>query len=86
MAAVASPSFEVLEMQYQIVDAVMARALQSDAVRTYPLFAWIVMRDLPEYPGAFVARLVTNTPTPYIPGRAYPGRGPRQFAAWPGAF
>jgi hypothetical protein len=53
-------------MQYQIVDAVMARALQSDAVRTHPLFAWIVMRDLPEYPGAFVARLVTDAPTPYI--------------------
>lgn len=23
-----------------------------------PLFAWIIMYDLPEYPGAFVARLV----------------------------
>ena len=66
MAAVAAPSFEVPEMQYQIVDAVMAHALQADAARSHPLFAWIVMRDLPEYPGAFVARLVTDTPTPYI--------------------
>jgi hypothetical protein len=53
-------------MQYQIVDAVMARAIQADAARAHPLFAWIIMRDLPEYPGSLVARLVTETPTPYI--------------------
>ena len=39
----------------------MARAIQIDAPRTHPLFAWIVIRDLPEYPGAFVARLVADT-------------------------
>jgi hypothetical protein len=39
-------------MPYQIIDAVMARATQADAARTHPLFAWIVMRNLPEYPGA----------------------------------
>jgi hypothetical protein len=39
-------------MQYQIVDAVMARAIQADAARAHPLFAWIIMRDLPEYPGS----------------------------------
>src|SRR6478735_2877855 len=50
----------------QIIDAVMARALQADAVRTLPLLAWIVTRDQPEYPGEFVARLVTNAPTPYV--------------------
>jgi hypothetical protein len=50
VAAVASPSFEVSEMQYKIVDAVMARALQADAARSHPLFAWIVMRDLPSIP------------------------------------
>jgi hypothetical protein len=53
-------------MQHQIIDAVMARAIQVDAARTHPLVAWIVMRDLPEYPGSLVARLVTEAPTPYI--------------------
>jgi hypothetical protein len=53
-------------MPYQIIDGVMARAIQADAARTHPLFAWIIMHDLPEYPGAFVARLVTDTPTPYV--------------------
>jgi hypothetical protein len=45
-------------MPYQIVDAIMARPLQADAARNHPLFAWIVMRDLPEYPSALAARLV----------------------------
>jgi hypothetical protein len=54
------------DMSYQIIDAVMARALQQDAARTHPLFAWIILQDLPEYPGALVARLVTDAPTPYI--------------------
>jgi hypothetical protein len=53
-------------MPYQIIDTVMARALQDDAARDHPLFAWIVMRDVNEYPGAFVARLVTDAPTPYV--------------------
>ena len=44
----------------------MARAIQADAVRAHSLFAWIVMRDLPEYPASLVARLVTEAPTPYI--------------------
>jgi hypothetical protein len=54
------------DMPYQIIDAVMARALQDDAARAHPLFAWIIMQDLPEYPGAFAARLVIDAPTPYI--------------------
>jgi hypothetical protein len=53
-------------MQYQIVDAVMASYLQDDAARDYPLFAWIITQNLLEFPGAFVARLVTDAPTPYI--------------------
>ena len=44
----------------------MARTIQTDAARMHPLFAWIVMRHLPEYPTAFVARLTTNAPRPYI--------------------
>jgi hypothetical protein len=51
---------------YQIIDAVMARAIRADASREHPLFAWIILRDLVEYPGAFVARLVTDAPTAYI--------------------
>lgn len=53
-------------MADQIIDAVMARAIQADAVRTHPLFAWIVMRDLPDYPEEMVARLVTDVPTSYV--------------------
>jgi hypothetical protein len=53
-------------MPYQIIDAVMARSLQDDAARDHPLFAWVIMQNLPEFPGAFVARLVTDAPTPYI--------------------
>src|SRR3954452_1025651 len=45
-------------------DAPLARALQVGAVRTHPLLAWVGMRDPPEYPGEFVARLVTDGPTP----------------------
>ena len=52
--------------QDQIVDAVMARAIQADAARTHPLLAWIVMQDEVIYPGKFVARLVTDAPTPYV--------------------
>jgi hypothetical protein len=61
LAAEANPG-----MPYQIIDAVMARAIQADAARSHPLFAWIIMRNLFEFPGAFVARLVTDAPTPYI--------------------
>jgi hypothetical protein len=53
-------------MPYQIIDEVMARSIQADVARAHPLFAWIIMRDLPEYPGAFVARLVVDAPTSYV--------------------
>jgi hypothetical protein len=52
--------------QDQIIDAVMARALQADAIRTHPLVAWIVTRDEATYSGEFAARLVTDAPTPYV--------------------
>jgi hypothetical protein len=55
-----------MAMQIQIIDPATARAVQGDAARTHPLFAWVVMRDLPNYPGAFVARLVTDAPTAYV--------------------
>ena len=58
-----------MSAQDQIVDAVMARALQADAIRTHPLVAWIVTRDEATWPGEFVARLVTDAPTLRVAGR-----------------
>jgi hypothetical protein len=53
-------------MQDEIIDALMARAVHADAARTHPLVGWIVMRDQPDCPDEIIARLVTDTPTPYI--------------------
>jgi len=50
----------------QIIDAVMARAIQADAVRAHPLAAWVIARDQIDYPGQLVARLVTDAPTAYV--------------------
>jgi hypothetical protein len=52
-------------MPYQTLDAATAQAIQAETAQSHPLFAWIVMRDLPEYPRLFVARLVADVPTPY---------------------
>jgi hypothetical protein len=41
------------------------QALYVDACREHALAGWVVIRDQPE-PGAFVARLVTDAPIPYI--------------------
>jgi hypothetical protein len=53
-------------MPYQVIDGVMARAIQSEAASSQPLFTWIVMRDPPDHPGAFVAHLMTDAPTRYV--------------------
>jgi hypothetical protein len=53
-------------MDDQIVDAAMAQALQTDVTRTRPIVGWVVMRDPPDYPNKFIARLVTDRPTPYL--------------------
>ncbi|MBV8612668.1 MAG: hypothetical protein JOY66_02705 [Acetobacteraceae bacterium] len=53
-------------MADQIVDAAMACALHADACRTHPLVGWVVMRDPPEHPDRFVARLMTEAPSPYV--------------------
>lgn len=53
-------------MDDQVIDAAMARGLHSDAVRTHPLVGWIVMKDPPDYPDRFVARLVTSAASPYV--------------------
>ena len=55
-----------MSVQDQIIDAMMARALQADAIRTHPLMAWIVMHDDTTSPAVFVARLVTDAATPYV--------------------
>jgi hypothetical protein len=53
-------------MSIQIIDRVMARAVQADIARRHPLFAWVIMHDLPDYPGAFLARLIADAPTAYV--------------------
>jgi hypothetical protein len=53
-------------MPDQIIDAVMARSIQTDAVRTHPLAAWVIVRDQIDYPSDLVARLVTDQLTPYV--------------------
>jgi hypothetical protein len=53
-------------MSDQIIDAAMARALHADACRDNSLVAWIVIRDPPDYPDKFIARLATTGPLPYV--------------------
>jgi hypothetical protein len=53
-------------MSDQIIDAVMAQGIHADAVRVHPLSVWIILRDTVDYPGELVARLVTDTLTPYV--------------------
>ena len=50
----------------QLIGAVMARGLHADACRGHALVGWVVMRDPPEYPDKVAARLMTETPTPYV--------------------
>jgi hypothetical protein len=44
----------------------MALMLHADACRSAGLVGWLVLRDLPNYPGKIIARLVTDAPTPYV--------------------
>src|ERR1700728_4359517 len=56
--------------QDRFIDATMARSIQADAERKHPMLAWVVTRDEGTYRGQFVARLLTNAPTPYVlPGQ-----------------
>ncbi len=52
--------------QDQIITATMARSIKADAARKHPLLAWVVTQDQDAYDGQFVARLVTDAPTPYV--------------------
>jgi orotidine-5'-phosphate decarboxylase len=53
-------------MSDQIINAVMARGLHADACRVHALVGWVVMQDASEYPDKFIARLVTDAPSPYL--------------------
>jgi len=67
LAAVAALALkEATDMQDQIIDAVMAHSIHTDAVRTHPLAAWVIVRDQVDYPGDLVACLVTDVLTPYV--------------------
>ena len=50
----------------QVIDAAMARGLHADACRSHALVGWVVTQDPPEYPDRVTARLVTETPSPYV--------------------
>jgi len=41
--ALRSGQEEAIDIQDQIIDAVMARSIHADAARTYPLAAWIIV-------------------------------------------
>ena len=54
-------------MQDQVVDKVMASAIQADVARVHPLLGWVVTQNPPQHPAAaFAARLITTGPTPYV--------------------
>jgi hypothetical protein len=52
--------------QDQIINATMARSIQADAARNHPVLGWVVTQDQDACDGQFIARLVTNAPTPYV--------------------
>ncbi len=53
-------------MTDQIIDAMMARSIHADTADKNVLAGWIILRDPPEHPGKFVARLATTHPTIYV--------------------
>ena len=53
-------------MSDQIIDAAMAPGLHADACRDHAIVGWIVMKNPPDHPGKFTARLATNRPSPYV--------------------
>ncbi len=53
-------------MNDEIIDATLAKGIHADARRRHTLFGWVVMKDPPDYPGKVIARLVTETQTPYV--------------------
>jgi hypothetical protein len=51
----------------QVISRTIAAALHREAVKKHGLLVhWVVEQGVPEHPGKFVARLVTDAPTPYV--------------------
>ncbi len=50
----------------EVIDRVLATGIQADARRRYVLVAWIVTSNEPDYPGRFVARMVTDRRSPFV--------------------
>jgi hypothetical protein len=53
-------------MADEIITPEMAATLHAEAIERHALSAWIVFRDGPGHPGKVIARLATDTPTPYV--------------------
>jgi hypothetical protein len=54
-------------MPDQIVDPVMAGAIQANVARVHSLLGWVIVQYPPQHPAAaFAARLVTAGPTDYV--------------------
>ena len=53
-------------MPDEIIDCMMACAIQADARRNWRVVGWIITANPPEYPGKFVARLLSGHPSPYV--------------------
>jgi hypothetical protein len=49
-----------------VTEQLVARSLLADALRKHGLFAGVIMRDDPVYPGGCTERLTTNGPLPYV--------------------
>ena len=59
LAAIAAPApKEATSMPDQVIDAVMARSIHGDAVRTHPLAAWVIVRDQIDYSGKLVCHAI----------------------------
>ncbi len=50
----------------QVIDPVMARALQDDGIRGGALVGWVITQDPVAHSGRVAARLLTSRPTPYV--------------------
>ena len=53
-------------MPDEIIDVAVARKVHADACRRHKLVGWLVMKDMPDYPGKLIARLATDAPSVYV--------------------
>lgn len=64
-SAMPTPGRQVVNaVSDKVINAEVAQSLSADVARDHGLVGWVVVRDQPT-PSAFVARLVTDEPTPY---------------------